>query len=74
MIIIQQEIIKSISILSINNNKFYINNIEICEIYDNIEILGFDKYYEIEMDKVYQFQWIKEDNNEKVKLIINMVK
>lgn len=71
MVIIQDEIIKSINILSINDNKFYINNILICDIYNGIEIFGFDKYYEIEMDKVYSFNWIKDENTEKVKLIIN---
>ncbi len=68
MVFIQQEIVNNIKNLSIINSKFFINSFFICDIYDNIEIAGFDKYYDIDMDKVYNFNWVKDENN--IKLII----
>lgn len=77
MIIIEETIAKKIEKIIIKNNDFYIKTTLddelsfITEIYETIEISGLLKIYEIEHDKSnYFFDWVKNENTNKITLII----
>ena len=77
MIIIEENISKKIENIIIEDNNIYIKLINditlslLTELSEETEISGFLKIYEIEQDKSnHIFDWVRDDNTNKIKLII----